>query len=311
MGILETFKAPTALEGLKMAYERDETDEFVLPTLIEVPEKEAGLVRDGDSIVFMNYRPDRARQITRAFVDGDKFEGFERMLKPALAKYVCLTEYDETIEAPVAYASLDVPNCLGEYLETLEKTQLRIAETEKYAHVSFFFSGGRELAFKGETRVLIPSPKVATYDLTPEMSAPAITDKLVDVIEKQEYDVIICNYANTDMVGHTGVFDAAVKAVECIDTCLERVVSALMKVGGECLITADHGNIEKMKDAESGQPHTAHTTAMVPLVYVTAREAKVIATGESSLADIAPTMLHMMDLAQPKEFEGKSLVEFL
>jgi len=234
------FNAASAAEGLQAAYERGESDEFVKATTIGEPVR----VEDGDAVVFMNFRADRARELTRAFVEAD-FQGFARQRVPQLAGFVMLTQYAASIPAPCAFPPASLDNVLGEYLANHGKTQLRIAETEKYAHVTFFFSGGREEPFAGEERILIPSPNVATYDLQPEMSAPEVTDRIVEAILQQRYDVIVVNYANGDMVGHTGVFAAAVKAVECLDQCIGRIAQALDKVGGEALITADHGNVEQ------------------------------------------------------------------
>lgn len=253
----------------------------------------------------MNFRADRARELTRVFVE-DGFKEFERARQPKLAGFVMLTQYAASIPAPSAFAAGSLENVLGDYLAKNGKTQLRIAETEKYAHVTFFFSGGREEPFPGEERILIPSPKVATYDLQPEMSAPEVTDRIVDAIENQRFDVIVVNYANGDMVGHSGVFDAAVKAVECLDLCVGRIVDALEKVGGEALITADHGNVEKMSDEETHQAHTAHTTEPVPFIYVGKRDFKVRHGGV--LADVAPTMLMLMGLEKPKEMTGTSIL---
>ncbi|MCU7648641.1 2,3-bisphosphoglycerate-independent phosphoglycerate mutase [Pseudomonas piscis] len=295
------FSAASAQEGLQAAYERDESDEFVKATTIGEPVK----VEDGDAVVFMNFRADRARELSRVFVEDD-FQEFERARQPKLAGFVMLTQYAASIPAPAAFAPSSLENVLGDYLAKNGKTQLRIAETEKYAHVTFFFSGGREEPFPGEERILIPSPKVATYDLQPEMSAPEVTDKIVDAIEHQRYDVIIVNYANGDMVGHSGVFDAAVKAVECLDLCVGRIVDALEKVGGEALITADHGNVEQMSDETTGQAHTAHTTEPVPFIYVGKRPLKVREGGV--LADVAPTMLKLLGLPQPAEMTGKSIL---
>ncbi|AZC22086.1 2,3-bisphosphoglycerate-independent phosphoglycerate mutase [Pseudomonas sessilinigenes] len=295
------FSAATAQQGLQAAYERDESDEFVKATTIGEPLK----VEDGDAVVFMNFRADRARELSRVFVEND-FKEFERARQPKLAGFVMLTQYAASIPAPAAFAPSSLENVLGDYLAKNGKTQLRIAETEKYAHVTFFFSGGREEPFPGEERILIPSPKVATYDLQPEMSAPEVTDKIVDAIEHQRYDVIIVNYANGDMVGHSGVFEAAVKAVECLDLCVGRIVDALEKVGGEALITADHGNVEQMSDETTGQAHTAHTTEPVPFIYVGKRPLKVREGGV--LADVAPTMLKLLDLPQPAEMTGKSIL---
>lgn len=295
------FSAASAQEGLQAAYVRDESDEFVKATTIGEPVK----VEDGDAVVFMNFRADRARELSRVFVEDD-FQEFERARQPKLAGFVMLTQYAASIPAPAAFAPSSLENVLGDYLAKNGKTQLRIAETEKYAHVTFFFSGGREEPFPGEERILIPSPKVATYDLQPEMSAPEVTDKIVDAIEHQRYDVIIVNYANGDMVGHSGVFDAAVKAVECLDLCVGRIVDALEKVGGEALITADHGNVEQMSDETTGQAHTAHTTEPVPFIYVGKRPLKVREGGV--LADVAPTMLKLLGLPQPAEMTGKSIL---
>lgn len=295
------FNAATAQEGLQAAYERGESDEFVKATSIGEPVK----VEDGDAVVFMNFRADRARELTRVFVEDD-FKEFERARQPKLAGFVMLTQYAASIPAPSAFAAGSLDNVLGDYLAKNGKTQLRIAETEKYAHVTFFFSGGREEPFPGEERILIPSPKVATYDLQPEMSAPEVTDRIVDAIENQRYDVIVVNYANGDMVGHSGVFDAAVKAVECLDLCVGRIVEALEKVGGEALITADHGNVEQMADESTGQAHTAHTTEPVPFIYVGKRDFKVRDGGV--LADVAPTMLMLMGLEKPAEMTGTSIL---
>ncbi|MFZ6050140.1 2,3-bisphosphoglycerate-independent phosphoglycerate mutase [Pseudomonas sp. CR3202] len=296
------FSAASAVEGLAAAYERGESDEFVKATCIGEPVK----VEDGDAVIFMNFRADRARELSRAFVEPG-FKEFARQRELKLADYVMLTQYAASIPAPSAFKPESLDNVLGEYLAKNGKTQLRIAETEKYAHVTFFFSGGREEPFEGEERILIPSPKVATYDLQPEMSAPEVTDKIVDAIENQRYDVIVVNYANGDMVGHTGVFEAAVKAVECLDSCVGRIVEALDKVGGEALITADHGNVEQMEDEMTGQAHTAHTCEPVPFIYVGKRPAKIREGGV--LADVAPTLLTLMGLPVPAEMTGKTIVE--
>ncbi|AKA27166.1 2,3-bisphosphoglycerate-independent phosphoglycerate mutase [Pseudomonas chlororaphis] len=295
------FNAANAQEGLQAAYERGESDEFVKATTLGEPVK----VEDGDAVVFMNFRADRARELSRVFVE-DGFKEFARTRQPKLAGFVMLTQYAASIPAPSAFAPGSLDNVLGDYLAKNGKTQLRIAETEKYAHVTFFFSGGREEPFPGEERILIPSPKVATYDLQPEMSAPEVTDNIVDAIENQRYDVIVVNYANGDMVGHSGVFDAAVKAVECLDQCVGRIVDALEKVGGEALITADHGNVEQMSDASTGQAHTAHTSEPVPFIYVGKRDLKVREGGV--LADVAPTMLKLLGLPQPAEMTGTSIL---
>jgi len=301
--------SPNALAALQDAYHRDENDEFVKSTIIcESPEK-AALVQDGDSIVFMNFRSDRARQLTRAFVDRN-FDQFKRKVTPQLADFVMTTEYSADLQAPVAFPSESLDNVLGDYVAQLGKTQLRIAETEKYAHVTFFFSGGREALFPGEERVMIPSPDVTTYDLKPEMSAPELTDKLVAAIHSGKHDLIVCNYANGDMVGHTGIFDAAVAAVETLDECIGRVEAALLEVGGQALITADHGNCEQMIDYESGQLHTQHTTELVPLIYIGSRPITQLASG-GKLADIAPTLLALMDIEPPKDMSGVNLAEAL
>jgi 2,3-bisphosphoglycerate-independent phosphoglycerate mutase len=295
----------TAVEGLEAAYSRDENDEFVKATVIQAEGEPSAAMEDGDSLIFMNFRADRAREITRAFVDSD-FSGFARQATPALADFVMLTEYAADIKTSCAFPPEALTNTMGEWLEKHNKTQLRISETEKYAHVTFFFSGGREDEYVGESRILIPSPKVATYDLQPEMSSEELTDKLVAAIKSGEYDFIVCNYPNGDMVGHTGVYEAAVKACEAVDHCIGRVVEALREVGGECLITADHGNAEKMIDLSTGQAHTAHTSDPVPLIYV-GRNANMVEGGK--LSDLAPTMLDLMGMEIPAEMTGKVLVK--
>ncbi|WP_288397095.1 2,3-bisphosphoglycerate-independent phosphoglycerate mutase [uncultured Acinetobacter sp.] len=292
----------TPVEGLAQAYAADESDEFVKATRVGA----AAPIQDGDSVVFMNFRADRARELTRAFVEKE-FTGFERQVVPQLAKFVMLTRYQATIDAPVAYMPEALHNSLGEYLSNLGKTQLRIAETEKYAHVTFFFSGGREDEYAGEKRILIPSPNVATYDLKPEMSAYEVTEQLVAAIESGEFDLLVVNYANGDMVGHTGVFDAAVKAVEAVDTCLGKVYAAVMAKHGHMIITADHGNVEQMQDYESGQVHTQHTTELVPFIYVGPQSAEIANGGV--LADVAPTLLHLMQLPVPAEMQGRNLIQ--
>ena len=295
------FQAANSQAGLEAAYERGENDEFVKATCIG----EQVRVEDGDAVIFMNFRSDRARELTRVFVEDD-FKDFERARQPKLADFVMLTQDAASIPAPSAFAPGSLNNVLGEYLAKNGKTQLRIAETEKYAHVTFFFSGGREEPFPGEERILIPSPQVATYDLQPEMSAPEVTDKIVDAIENQRFDVIVVNYANGDMVGHSGIMAAAIKAVECLDVCVGRIVTALEKVGGEALITADHGNVEQMSDESTGQAHTAHTTEPVPFIYVGKRDLKVRDGGV--LADVAPTLLLLMGLEKPEEMTGHSIL---
>jgi len=300
------YTAKSSVEGLQAAYERDENDEFVLPTSIVDDQGQAVKIEDGDSLIFMNFRPDRARQISSAFVDED-FDGFDRDAHPALTDFVMTTEYSANIQRPCAFPPENLLNSFGQVMADKGKKQLRIAETEKYAHVTFFFSGGQEELYPGEERILIPSPDVSTYDQQPEMSAPEVTSKLVEAIESGKYDAIICNYANCDQVGHTGDYDAAIKAVEAVDDSLEKVFAALEKVQGEALITADHGNVEEMFDETSGQAHTQHTTLPVPLVYVGPRKGIQLLDG-GSLADIAPTMLHMLDVDQPAEMTGKILV---
>ena len=301
------YRAGSAHEALDAAYERGETDEFVKPTAIVDGHGRPTRIDDGDAVVFMNFRADRAREITRALTE-PSFDGFERARVPALARYATLTSYgDEFAKLPVAYRPQSVANGFGEYVASLGLTQLRIAETEKYAHVTYFFNGGTESVYPGEDRILVPSPKVATYDLKPEMSAPEVTDRLVAAIASGKYDAIVCNYANGDMVGHTGNFEAATKAVETLDACIGRVVVATRAAGGEVLITADHGNAETMHDGSTGQPHTAHTLNVVPFVHV-GRPA-VLASG-GVLADVAPTLLAMMGLPQPPEMTGRSLIRF-
>ncbi|MCC4264350.1 2,3-bisphosphoglycerate-independent phosphoglycerate mutase [Oceanimonas baumannii] len=294
------YSAPSAVDALQAAYDRDENDEFVNATVIG----ESVTMQDGDAVIFMNFRADRARELTRAFVESD-FTSFERELHPTLADFVMLTEYAADIHTSCAYPPVRLENTLGEWLAAHDKTQLRISETEKYAHVTFFFNGGIEECFSGEQRTLIPSPKVATYDLQPEMNSEQLTDKLVAAIEGGEFDVIICNYPNGDMVGHTGVFEAAVKACEAVDRSIGRVVSALEKVGGEALITADHGNAEQMVNPQTGQAHTAHTNLPVPLIYI-GRDATPVQGGR--LSDLAPTMLTLMGLDIPPQMTGKPLM---
>lgn len=295
--------AESAREALANAYAQDKTDEFVPPTLIDSAADGLG-VADGDSVLFVNFRADRARELTAAFVEDD-FAGFERMQRARLTEFVCFTEYSSQLEAAVAFPPLSLRDGIGQVLSEHQLSQLRIAETEKYAHVTFFLNGGREEPFPGEDRTLIPSPDVATYDLQPEMSAPELTRKLVAAIQGQQYDVIFCNVANADMVGHTGVFAAAIAAVEAIDNLLGEVAAAITQVGGEMLITADHGNIEQMMDTDADQPHTAHTTNLVPFLYL-GRAAEMRSGG--ALRDIAPTILSLLDLTQPAAMSGTSLI---
>lgn len=301
------FHAETARAGLELAYTRAETDEFVQPTAIHAAGSLPIRIRDGDAVLFMNFRADRARQLTRAMID-PAFTGFARRSTVKLCDFVMLTRYADDIDASCAFDTPQLRNTLGEYIAHLHKRQLRVAETEKYAHVTFFFSGGREEPFTGEDRILVPSPKVATYDLQPEMSAAAVTDALVNAIRDQQHDVIICNYANGDMVGHTGIMSAAVLAVETLDTCLGRLMQATEQVGGQMLITADHGNCEQMMDHETGQPHTAHTCEPVPLIYFGPESVSMTEGG--SLQDVAPTLLNLMGIDAPAEMTGRSLVKF-
>jgi 2,3-bisphosphoglycerate-independent phosphoglycerate mutase len=303
-GISE-FQASSALSGLEMAYARKENDEFVKATAIIPEGKTAVTIKDGDIVVFMNYRSDRARQITRPFIEED-FDGFERSATPKLGAFVSLTEYSKDFDIPTAFPSESITNSFGEFISKIGMRQLRIAETEKYAHVTFFFNGGEEQPFPGEDRILVNSPDVATYDLQPEMSAAEVTEKLCQAIRSGKYDAIICNFANPDMVGHTGNFDAAVKAIECIDKCLKQIITTLIEVGGEALITADHGNAERMQNPETGQPHTAHTSNVVPFIYV-GRDATPDES-KGSLADIAPTMLYLMGLEAPSNMSGHTLM---
>jgi 2,3-bisphosphoglycerate-independent phosphoglycerate mutase len=292
--------------ALAAAYQRDEDDEFVQASLVGLPSDAPATVSDGDVVVFMNFRADRAREITRAFVD-DGFDGFQRSVVPTLSDFVMLTEYAADIPASCAYPPRKLDNVLGQYLADQNKTQLRIAETEKYAHVTFFFNGGREEPFDKEDRTLIPSPDVKTYDLQPQMSAFELTDALVVAIRSNKYDAIICNYANGDMVGHTGDFDAAVKAVEAVDKCLQQIVAATEEAGAELLITADHGNVEQMLDPKTNQPLTSHTSGPVPLVYVGTSGRQFISNG--SLSDLAPTLLSLLDMPVPEEMTGKILLD--
>jgi len=293
--------AASALKGLEEAYARDENDEFVQPTVIG----EAAGVKDGDVVIFVNFRADRARELTMAFVS-DHFDGFPRV-KIQLGAFVCMTEYMAGLPVSVVFPTESLPRLLGQELAAHGLRQLRIAETEKYAHVTFFFNGGQETPFPLEERVLVPSPRIATYDLQPEMSLPELTAQLVEAIQSGTFDVIICNVANPDMVGHTGSLDAAIEAVTAVDKCLASVTTAIDAVGGEMLITADHGNIEQMSDPVSGQKHTAHTTNKVPLVFH-GRAARM--ESEGSLRDIAPTMLALLGLPQPPEMTGHPLLEF-
>ncbi len=295
-------KAATAQMAIEDSYQKEIFDEFVLPTLICNGDEPIATIGEKDSVIFFNFRPDRAREITRALVD-ENFDAFET--KKLNLFYVCFTNYDDTIpNVQIAFKKDELKNTFGEVVSKHNLTQLRIAETEKYAHVTFFFNGGEEKQYKGEERILIPSPKVETYDMQPEMSAYEVTDKVVEAIKGQKYDTIILNYANSDMVGHTGNLNAAVKAVEAVDECVGRVVEAIEEVGGVLLITADHGNSEQMIDYKTGEPHTAHTTNPVPLVLV-GMDAKL---RPGRLADLAPTMLKIMGIEKPEEMTGESLI---
>ena len=301
----EGVKGTDAAAAVQASYDDDKTDEFVLPTVIEKDGKPVATISDKDSVVFFNFRPDRAREITRAFCDDD-FKGFERA-KRLDTTFVCFTEYDDTIQNKlVAFHKVLLHNTFGEYLAAHDMTQARIAETEKYAHVTFFFNGGRETPFDSEERILVPSPKVATYDLKPEMSAFEVKDKLVDAINTKKFDFIVVNYANGDMVGHTGIYKAIEKAVVTIDACLHDTVEAAKANDYEVIIIADHGNADHALN-EDGTPNTAHSLNPVPFVYVTAnKDAKV---EDGILADVAPSILHILGLKQPKEMTGKSLIK--
>lgn len=294
-------KASSAVDAIEASYKADKTDEFVEPTILV----EEGLVKKGDVFINFNYRPDRARQITRALNDSD-FSGFQR--EYLNLNYYCIRQYDETIKAPFVYVDKELVNTLGEVLAKNNKTQLRTAETEKYAHVTFFFNGGKETANQGEERILVNSPKVATYDLQPEMSAKELTEKAIAAIDSEKYDVIIMNYANPDMVGHTGILDAAVKAVKTVDECMLKVVKKMLEKDGTILITADHGNAELMEDPETHVPFTAHTTNRVPFVLVS-KESIGKKVKDGKLADIAPTMLEILSIEKPEEMDGVSLIK--
>lgn len=296
----------SAVDAINDAYERGESDEFIEASVITADDGEPVKVEAGDAVFFMNFRADRARQLAQAIVD-DAFNEFDRGSRVALSGMVGLTEYNAALNIPKAFLPERLENMMGQYIASKGFRQLRLAETEKYAHVTFFFNGGIENVFEGEERILVPSPDVSTYDLQPEMSAVKVTDHLLQAIESRRHDLIICNYANTDMVGHTGSEVAAKIAVEIIDVSLKRVVEALRKVGGEALITADHGNAELLFSEETGQPHTAHTTNPVPLIYI-GREADMVNNG--TLSDISPTLLAMMGVEQPIEMTGRSLIEF-
>ncbi len=297
-------KANSAISAIEASYQKEVFDEFVEPTVICSKEEPVAKIENNDSVIFYNFRPDRAREITRALVDPE-FNEFET--KKMNLYYVCFKQYDETIpNVQIAFKPEELKNTFGEYISQKGLTQLRIAETEKYAHVTFFFNGGEEKQYPGEDRILIPSPKVETYDLQPEMSAEEVTQKVVEAIQSEKYNVIILNYANPDMVGHTGNLEAAIQAIEKIDECVQRVVNAIKEKNGALIITADHGNAEQMIDYKTGEPHTAHTTNPVPLILVGVDN---VTLKEGKLADLAPTMLDILDLEQPEEMTGESLIE--
>ena len=301
----EGHRALSAVEAIRDSYAREVLDEFVEPVVIEEEGRPVAQIQPGDSVIFFNFRPDRAREMTRALVD-PAFDGFSH--QPFPLNYVCMTQYDVTMpNVTVAYAPQEIRNTLGEYLGALGKRQLRIAETEKYAHVTFFFNGGVEAPNPGEDRKLIPSPKVATYDLKPEMSAPEVTEAVLEAMDSHQYDLIVLNFANPDMVGHTGDFDAAVKAVETVDECLGRILDKLETLKGSAIITADHGNAEMMIDYETHENFTAHTTNPVPCILFSPQSHKLRSGGR--LCDLAPTLLVLMDLSSPSEMTGTSLIE--
>ena len=301
----EGHRFASATVAIENSYQKEIFDEFVKPSVICKNDEPIATIGENDSVIFFNFRPDRAREITRTIVDPD-FDGFER--KYFKTYFVTFTNYDETLlpYVHIAFKKEEIKNTLGEYISKLGLTQLRIAETEKYAHVTFFFNGGEEKQYEGEDRILIPSPKVETYDMKPEMSAGEVTDKVVDAINSKKYDVIILNYANPDMVGHTGSLEATIKALEFLDGCVKRVVDAIENNDGTLLITADHGNAEQMIDYKTGELHTAHTTNPVPLVLIGREDVKL---KEGRLADLAPTMLDLMNLEKPAEMTGESLIE--
>jgi 2,3-bisphosphoglycerate-independent phosphoglycerate mutase len=301
--------ADSSAEAMDQSYNRNETDEFVKPTVILEKGKPVATISENDAIIFFNFRPDRARELTRSFIE-PSFGEFERKKGYFPVKFVSMTQYDATFEnLTVAYEPQSLTNTFGQYISEKGKTQLRIAETEKYAHVTFFFNGGVEVPNPGEERVLIPSPKVSTYDQQPAMSAPEVTEEAVKRVLSSKYNVIILNFANCDMVGHTGDLSAAIEAVETVDVCLGKVVDAIQKVGGTALITADHGNAEQMVDYATKEPHTAHTANIVPFILVNNKMKGAVLREGGRLADIAPTMLDLMGLEKPKEMTGESLIQ--
>jgi 2,3-bisphosphoglycerate-independent phosphoglycerate mutase len=294
--------------ALEAAYARNETDEFVRPTAIHELTMPPFTVKDNDAVVFMNFRSDRCRELSYAFID-QEFSGFERKLMPKLTNYVTMTEYASDLKTEIAYPTDNLKNVFGEIIEQNNLTQLRIAETEKYAHVTFFINGGREQPFSGEDRILVPSPKVTTYDLQPEMSALTVTDELVVALFDKKYDVIICNYANPDMIGHTGKLVPTIKAIEVIDSCLGRIIEVIQKIGGEMIIVADHGNAEQMIDNLTYEVHTAHTTNLVPFIYVGRQAVATKAIGK--LIDVAPTLLYLMGITKPLDMTGESIIKLI
>jgi 2,3-bisphosphoglycerate-independent phosphoglycerate mutase len=297
--------AATGCSAIDAAYSREENDEFIQPTFVGTAAEAAGTVKDNDAMIMFNFRPDRAREITRAFVDED-FDGFARKKRVQNLKYVCMTQYDAAMPGvDIAFPPQTLTNTFGDYISSLGLRQLRIAETEKYAHVTFFFNGGVEAPCPGEDRILVPSPQVATYDLQPEMSAPEVTDRVLAQIEAEKYDCIVLNFANADMVGHTGIMEAAIKAIETLDRCVPRIADAVLAKGGQILLTADHGNADVMVD-EAGNVVTAHSLNPVPLVHIAAQPVALDDGGR--LCDIAPTLLELMGLDIPPEMTGKSLV---
>jgi len=306
----EGLTAETAAEAMQNSYDQGVTDEFVVPTVVLTDGKPTAVIGENDSVIFYNFRPDRAREISRAYIFED-FDGFERKNGFFPVHYVSMTQYDKTFgdKLDVAFRPVSLDNTLGEYLAKQGKTQLRIAETEKYAHVTFFFNGGVEAPNENEDRALIPSPKVATYDLQPEMSAYEVADEAVKRIESGEYDVMILNFANCDMVGHTGVMDAAVAAVHAVDSCVQMVVEAILAAGGRCIITADHGNAEYMWDEEENVPFTAHTTNPVPCILVDDTRKNVKLREGGRLSDLAPTLLDLLGLPVPEQMTGRTLIE--
>ena len=300
----EGLRAESAEEAVRKGYDRGENDEFIMPTVVD----ERGMVDDGDSIIFFNFRPDRAREVTRAFV-GKDFQEFAT--KPIRVHYTCMTQYDATLNAPVAFPAENLTDTLGEVVSRAGLKQLRIAETEKYAHVTYFFNGGKEEVNPGEDRVLIPSPKVATYDLQPQMSAYEVRDELLARLDSGRYDLVVLNFANPDMVGHTGIYEAAVRAVEVVDGCVGEIVNRILSLGGAVLLTADHGNAEKMRDSDTGQPHTAHTTNPVPFTLITSDRKSYSLREDGILADVAPTALELMHIPQPEAMTGRTLRSIL